>query len=123
MRRWRAHRRQRVWIGQGRGGEARNVEGIERDAAAANCKSRAAGTLCVKARGCGREARLFLRVSPLTREAGDVVVAVSLDVGDAEYARERQILLHGEAALRGGVFPGNKQTPRWRPGAAHRIDE
>ena len=41
-------------------------------------------------------------------QAVDVVVAVALDVREPEQRDQRQVLLHGEAGLRGQVFAGQE---------------
>ncbi len=58
--------------------------------------------------GMRLEERQALAERP-TGEAVDEVVAVALDVGEAEQRDEREVLLHGEAGLRRQVLAGEEE--------------
>src|SRR5437773_5830804 len=104
--RLRRHLAHRDPVGLGRGRESGAVERADRYLAALDAHAhRIAGTIEV---GVGLEEAALLGPRP-ARHAVDVVVAVLLDVLQAEQAREGQILLHREPGLRGEVLAGHEE--------------
>ncbi len=104
--RWVAGCRQRWRRGAG---EAGDVQAIDRSSRPSRTASRTRRR-SARRRSLGAPARKA-RASALRRdaEAVDVVVAVALDVGDAEAGGEQRVLLHREAGLAGEVFAGQQQ--------------
>ena len=106
------HQRRRRQIGDDRAAEARALERAQLQPAVADEEAHAPVVLVIEV-GVRLQERQALALRP-AGEAVDEVVAVALDVGQAEQRDQRQVLLHRKAGLRRQVLAREEVARRRR---------